>query len=53
MKILQVMPIIIPHTSRDSSCLNIPEWLGIGLLILLGLILLAILIGLIRMIFDF
>lgn len=51
--ILQVMPIIVPHTSSSSGCLNIPEWLGIGLLILLGLILLVILIGLIRMIFDF
>ena len=52
MNILQVMPIIVPHTS-SSGCLNIPEWLGISLLILLGLILLVILIGLIRMIFDF
>ncbi len=52
--ILQVMPIIIPHRINSiSSCLDIPEWLGIGLLILLGLILLVILIGLIRMTFDF
>ena len=53
MNILQVMPIIVSHASSSYGCLNIPEWLVISLLILIGLMLLVILIGLIRMIFDF
>lgn len=54
MNILQVMPIIVPHTSNGGgSCIEIPQWLVISIFILIGLILLAILIMLIRMIFDF
>ena len=51
--ILQVLPVIIPHTSNGGSCANLPQWIEIGLWVLLGLILLALLILLIKLIFDF
>lgn len=51
--ILQVLPIIIPHTSNDGSCANLPWLVEIGLWVLLGLILLAMLVLLIKLIFDF
>ena len=54
MKFLQVMPVIIPHTSNGGgSCLNIPEWLVIPFWVIILLILVVILITLIRMLFDF
>ena len=54
MKFLQVMPVIIPHTSNSGgSCSNIPEWFMIPFWIIIILILVVILITLIRMLFDF
>lgn len=51
--ILQVLPIITPYISDGYSCVNLPQWVVIGLFILLELILLVILILLIKLIFDF
>lgn len=51
--ILQVLPIIVPHTSDVGSCINLPQWVEIGLWVLLGLLLLALLVLLIKLIFDF
>lgn len=53
MNILQVIPIIVPHTSSGGSCIEMPQWLGIIIGVLIALSLLVILIMLIRMIFDF
>lgn len=53
MNVLQVMPIIVPHTSNGGGCSAIPQWLGITVFVLIALILLVILIILIKMIFDF
>lgn len=53
MNILQVMPVIVPHTSNGGGCPAIPQWLGITIFVLIALILLVMLIFLIRMIFDF
>lgn len=53
MNILQVMPIIIPHTSNGGSCIEIPQWLAVTIFVLIALVLLVILITLIKMIFDF
>ena len=52
MNILQVMPIIVPHTN-NGGCSTIPQWLGITVFVLIALILLVILVMLIRMVFDF
>lgn len=51
--ILQVLPIIIPYTSDGCNCASLPQWLGISLWVLLGLILLALLVLVIKLIFDF
>lgn len=52
MNILQVMPIIVPHTSDGiCSCAEIPQWLEIGIFGLIGLLLLVALIMLIKIIF--
>ncbi len=50
--ILQVMPIIVPHSSNGGSYVNVPEWLTISLFVLLILVVLAMLILLIKIIFD-
>lgn len=50
--ILQIMPIIIPHTSNGGGYVNVPEWLQISLFVLLILVVLALLILLIKLIFE-
>lgn len=44
-------PIIIPHTSNDGSYANLPWLVEISLWVLLGLLLLATLVLLIKLIF--
>ena len=50
--LLQIMPIIVPHISNSGRCVNVPQWLVTSLFVLLALVVLALLILLIRMIFD-
>lgn len=51
--LLQIMPIIVPHMSNSGSCANVPQWLVTSIFVLLALVVLAMLILLIRIIFDF
>lgn len=50
--ILQVLPIIIPHTNDGCNCASLPQWVEIGVWIFVGLTLLGSVILLIKLIFD-
>ena len=50
--LLQIMPIIVPHTSNGGSYVNVPEWLQITLFVLLILVVLVMLFLLIKLIFE-